>query len=234
LRVPYFGGMYPRSRRAAPVRRRSLVWLAALIVPALATSACSTSFRSTDAPASPTPTASTSKAKVDLSRLPVPRTEFCDVLSKRDVGSALDGPVEKTAHYGNGDEFEVRPGYRDVSHEYGCVFESTDGATAKVWVFARPVTTKEARTLVRRERGRRGCAFPDSVGFGSPGLTSVCRIRGAETSDPAVRARLEGLFRDSWMACEVSEPAQRGSRSDVLQRAETWCTGVVTTVAARP
>lgn len=156
------------------------------------------------------------------------------MLSKQDVGRALDGPVEKTAHYGNGDEFEVRPGYRDVSHEYGCVFESRDGATAKVWVFARPVTTKEARMLVRRERSRRGCSFPDSIGFGNPGLTSVCRIHGAESSDPTVRSRLEGLFRDSWMACEVSRPFQRGSRSDVLQRAETWCTGVATTVAARP
>jgi hypothetical protein len=204
------------------------------MVPLLTAGACSTPFRSADAPASPTPSRTTSEVKVDLSRLPVPRTEFCDVLSKRDVRSALDGPVEKTAHYGNGDEFEVRPGYRDVSHEYGCVFESGDGATAKVWVFARPVTTKEARMLVRRERGRRGCSFPDSVGFGSPGLTSVCRIRGAESSDPTDRARLEGLFRDSWMACEVSEPTQRGSRPDVLQRAEAWCTGVVTTVAARP
>lgn len=225
--------MPPRPRRAAQARRRrSLPWPAIALVALLAASACSTSLRSTDSSASPTPSVSASQAKVDLSRLPVPRTDFCDVLPEKDAEAALGGAVSRTDHYGNGDVFEVRPGYRDVSHEYGCVFQGAGGTTAKAWVFARPVTTREARMLVRHERHRRGCAFPDSIGFGSPGLTAVCIIRGQEPA--SVRTRLEGLFRDSWLGCEVSAPADRESRSDVQKRAEDWCTAVVTTIGARP
>ena len=178
-----------------------------------------------------------SDAHLDLSGLPVPRVEFCDVLDEDDVAQALDGPVSGTDHYGNGDEVEVRPGYVDVSHEYGCVFRASDGTSAKVWVVARPVTRGEARTVVRRARRGRDCAFPESIGFGSPGLTSVCEVPGAEPDvGPLVRARLEGLFDDSWVGCEVSEPvevagARTGPRADVVQRADQWCTEVVTTVA---
>lgn len=225
--------MSVRSRRTRWPRLRSLSWLAIVLVPLVA-GGCSTPLQSTDAPASPSRSVSPSDADLDLSRLPVPRTQFCDVLPKSDVAKALDGPVTRTDHYGNGDEFEVRPGYRDVSHEYGCVFEGDADTAAKVWVFARPVSSREAGMLVRRERRQRDCAFPDSIRFGAPGLASVCEVPGAKASAPAVRARLEGLFHDSWLACEVSEPLQRGSRVDVLQRAEDWCTGVVTTVAARP
>jgi hypothetical protein len=180
-----------------------------------------------------------SDAHLDLSGLPVPRVSFCDVLAEDDVAQALDGPVAGTDHYGNGDEVEVSPGYVDVSHEYGCVFDAADGTSAKVWVFARPVTRAEARSLVRRARHGRDCAFPESIGFGSPGLTSVCEVPGADPdTGPLVRARLEGLFGDSWVACEVAEPLEAAGtrtrpRADVVQRADQWCTEVVTTVAGQ-
>jgi hypothetical protein len=119
------------------------------------------------------------------------------------------------------------------------VFRASDGTSAKVWVFARPVTTAEARTVVRRARRGRDCAFPDAVGFGSPGLTSVCEVPAPGQSSPIVRARLEGLFGHSWLACEISEPLEASPgaqkpRADVVQRAEQWCVNVVTTVGARP
>jgi hypothetical protein len=213
--------------------------LAMRLAPVLVLAACSTPLGSDDSSRSPSasPTVSSAGADLDLSRLPVPRRAFCDILPRKDVTAALDGPVVKTAHYDNGDEFEVRPGYRDVSHEYGCVFEGGDGTLAKTWVFARPVLAREARMLVRRERRGRDCAFPDPVRFGRPHLASVCEVPGGAGSDRAVRARLEGLFGDSWLACEVSEPlerasATRGPRADVMQRAVDWCTGVVTAVGA--
>ncbi len=171
------------------------------------------------------------------------------MLDENGVTEALDGPVTGTDHYGNGDEVEVRPGYKDVSHEYGCVFEGSDGTAARTWVFARPVARSEARTLVRRARRGRDCAFPDPVGFGSPGLTSVCEIASGATGSTqrttTVRTRLEGLFTDTWLGCEVSEPlggSSEGStgdgssseRADVVQRAVSWCTEVVTTVSAQP
>jgi len=225
------------SLRSASAAR--VGWLAAVLAPVLVLAACTTPLGSGDRSRSPSPsrTVSSAEADLDLSRLPVPRRAFCDILPRKDVTAALDAPVVKTAHYDNGEEFEVRPGYRDVSHEYGCVFEGDDGAVARAWVFARPVRTHEARMLVRRERRGRDCAFPDTVRFGRPHLASVCEVPGADGPDRAVRARLEGLFGDSWLACEVSEPlerssATRGPRADVMRRAADWCTGVVTAVGA--
>jgi hypothetical protein len=96
----------------------------------------------------------------------------------------------------------------------------------------------EARTLVRRARRGRDCAFPESIRFGTPGLTSVCEVAARAADGPLVRARLEGLFTSTWMGCEVAEPLERPSgsstapRVDVVQRAEQWCTEVVTAIAA--
>jgi hypothetical protein len=203
----------------------------------LSVSAC-TSGKETEEQTGPSPVAP-SDADLDLSSLPVPRVPFCDVLGEDDVAQALDGPVSTTDHYGNGDEIEVRPGFVDVSHEYGCVFEAADGTAARVWVFARPVTRAEARTLVRRARRGRDCAFPESIGFGTPGLTSVCEVPGPErVAGARARARLEGLFADTWVGCEVAGPLEgsggpAGSRADVVQRADQWCTEVVTTVGSQ-
>ncbi len=226
--------MPPRTARPVRVRRRFLPPLLALT---LLAGAC------TSSPEPPEPSGASSvgpsDAHLDLSGLPVPRVPFCDVLAEDDVAQALDGRVAGTDHYANGDEVEVSPGYVDVSHEYGCVFEAADGTSAKVWVFARPVTRGEARSLVRRARRGRDCAFPESIGFGSPGLTSVCEVPGADPDvGPLVRARLEGLFGDSWVGCEVAEPLEAagtrtGPRADVVQRADQWCTEVVTTVAGQ-
>lgn len=201
-----------------------------------------------EAGASPSPSASPSlgpgAAHLDLSDLPVPRVGFCDVLAADEVEQALAGPVADTAHHANGEEFEVTPGRVDIAHEWGCTFLGSDGTTARTWVFARPVREPEATTLVRRARDAEDCAFPESVVFGTPGVTSVCETRGRVADDGATsqvgrvfRARLEGLFGDSWMGCEVTEPLEAMTRStttraDVVQRAEQWCTEVVTTVAA--
>src|SRR5512139_3502115 len=197
-----------RARRAARRRREPLATLVSLLTFVLFATGCtsSTTDQAEPSPSSPVPP---TRARVDLSGLPVPRTDVCGMLDENGVTEALDGPVTGTDHYGNGDEVEVRPGYKDVSHEYGCVFEGGDGTAARTWVFARPVARSEARTLVRRARRGRDCAFPDAVGFGSPGLTSVCEIASGATGSTqrttTVRARLEGLFTDTWMGCEVSE-----------------------------
>lgn len=177
----------------------------------------------------------------DLTGLDVPRTSLCGAIPDEAVREALDGPVSGTSHYDSGEEFEVRPGYVDVAHEYGCVYEGEDGTTARVWVFARPVQRHEARTLVRRARRTRSCAFPGSLPFGSPGVTSVCERPASHGTPRQVRARLEGLFGDSWVGCEVAEPMRRPDaapspstgRRDVLQRADGWCVTVVTTVGTR-
>ena len=245
----------PLPRGHAP-RRRALTAVG-LVLAVTVLTACSGSpapdegaTRDQDAAA----TADPGSGELDVSEVPVPRGDLCPVLPEDGVVEALGGEVVRTDHYLNGDEVEVRPGYTDVVHEYGCVYEAADGSTARVWVFARPVDTAEAQALVRRaRRGRRGrdCAFPDSIAFGTPSLTSVCEVRStaAGTTDataPTVRARLEGLFGDTWVGCEVAEPlsseplsagpsgeeSSAPPRADVVQRAEQWCTEVIVAVGA--
>ena len=231
--------MSPGSRRVVHTRRRVLSILVTLLTPAMLLAGCTFSS-SEPQKAAPSPSVRPTDSKLDLSGLPIPRTQICDLLSEDGVKEALGGPIAGTDHYGNGDDVEVTPGLVDVSHEYGCVYEAESGDTARVWVFARPVARSEARTLVRRARHGRDCAFPKPVGFGSPGLTSVCELSstpsGPDHAAATVRARLEGLFGDTWVGCEVSEPLEGSSSSggDVVQRAVSWCTEVVTTVGAQP
>jgi hypothetical protein len=202
----------------------------------LATGCTLTGDETPESDASPSP--ATSDASLDLSGLPIPRAEFCALLDQDGVAEALEGPVLDTAHYGNGDEVEIRPGYVDISHEYGCTFEGAPGREARTWVFARPVPRSEARLLVRRARQADDCAFPKPLVFGSPGVISVCEIAGPPPEEaPTARTRLEGLFGDSWVGCEVSEPLRRtaggGPKADVVQRAVQWCTEVVTAAGSQ-
>ena len=230
--------MSPCSGRVVHTRRRALATFVTLLTPTLLLAGCGLS--SPERPkAAPSQTAPPTHSKLDLSGLPIPRTEICDLLSDDGVTEALGSPIADTNNYGNGDDVEVTPGLVDVSHEYGCGYQGESGATARVWVFARPVARSEAKTLVRRVRHGRDCAFPKAVGFGSPGLTSVCEISSTQSDSDqgaTVRARLEGLFGDTWVGCEVSEPLEgaTGSNADVVQRGVSWCTEVVTTVGAQP
>lgn len=226
----------PRRRR----RRR----LAGALAAAVVLTGCTGSGEeprlggpSTASDATSRPAVGPGEAHLDLSRLPVPRTRVCDVLAEDDVEQALGGPVTGTAHYDNGDEFEVTPGRVDIAHEWGCLYTGSDGTQARAWVFARPVPQAEAASLVRRARRGRDCAFPESVVFGAPSLTSVCEVPGPHDRErPAFRARLEGLFGDTWVGCEVTEPlaalSTTTTRADVVQRAEQWCTEVVTAASA--
>lgn len=236
---------------------------AVLVAAGLLLSACTSTTGTPDAAGgSPSPSATTgpAEARLDLSGLTVPRADICDLVGADDVEQALAGGLTDTAHYGNGEELEVTPGRIDIAHEHGCVYVGEDGTVARAWIFARPVLPKEARGLVRRARHGRDCAVPESVRFGTPSLTSVCEVAdiptgpddgadiptGSDDAGPdagrtdadtaAVRARLEGLFHDTWMGCEVSEPVAvletHDGRADVVQRAEQWCTDVVTAVSA--
>jgi hypothetical protein len=170
---------------------------------------------------------------LDLSNLPVARSLACESLHDRELVAALGADVVDRDDYTSGDTIEIAPGVTDIAHEDGCVFTAGD-AEARVWVFAAPVGTPEARRLVRETRGVRGCTFPrDGTGFGSPGLTSVCPVRPRDGEPPAVAATLRGLFGDAWLSCQLSGPASEGPAA-VLQRADRWCVHVATTLGARP
>lgn len=177
------------------------------------------------AEASPTP------ERVDLTGLPVERAAFCDILDVGSVEKSLGGTVRRTNHYGNGDEARILPGYVDVSHEYNCTFVAAGGSTASAWVFAPPVGRRQARRLVRRAVAPDTCTRAEGLRFGTPTVTSVCREREPR---PRTRARMQGLFGDAWLSCEITVQPSRASRQDVLERAERWCIDVVTTLGARP
>lgn len=227
----------PRAR----VARRRLLTAAGLPLALASLIGCT---GGSDQEEAATPSADPSSAHLDLSRLPVPRAPFCETLPGQGVTDALQGEVAQTGHYSNGDEVEVRPGYTDIVHEHGCVYESAEGSVARAWVFARPVDRAEAKRQVRRARRGRDCALPDSIAFGTPSLVSACEVPADRAgTEVMVRARLEGLFGDSWVGCEVAEPVSsqgaagtggttRQERKAVVRRAEQWCTEVVTAVGA--
>ena len=71
----------------------------------------------------------------------LPRIEFCPLVPKTAVADALGGKPDSDASYGNGDEEELAGVGKDVVHEIGCSWTTDEGATARAWVFARPVST---------------------------------------------------------------------------------------------
>lgn len=168
---------------------------------------------------------------VDLSNLPIARGEFCDLLDPDAVEEALSGPVLETAHYVNGQDASLAPGVTDVAHEYGCVFEGSSPAVARAWVFARPVQRAEARRLARGAKAAPRCREADSIGFGDPGVATICR---PDRSSPVVQVRLAGLFTDSWFSCELSLPGGPQRAGEVRRTAERWCMDVAVTLGARP
>lgn len=177
--------------------------------------------------ASPSPRVTTTRGPLDLSNLPVAHTLRCDAVDDTALATALEGVPTSATSYVSGDRAEVAPGVTDTAHEDLCGFES-QRAEAKVWVFAAPVSTPQARRLVHAVRATQGCTFPsDDTGFGTPGLTSVC------TRGETVVATLRGLFGDAWLSCELSVSGP--TAPDVVHtRADRWCVHVATTLGARP
>lgn len=167
------------------------------------------------------------RARLDLSELPIARAPFCNVLGEDAVELALGGEVTDTAHYDNGDEVEITPGYTDISHEFNCTFRG-ETATARAWVFARPVGRPEATALVQAATEQAGCTTPEAIEFGTPGVTTVCE----DDEQDRARVRMQGLFGDSWLTCELTLPGQQ--KAAAPRRTEEWCIDVATSLGARP
>jgi hypothetical protein len=183
--------------------------------------------------ADPSPSATpapTPLSSVDLSGLPIERGPFCDRLDEAEVETALGGPVSTATHYDSGDRVVLGTGLRDVSHEFDCTYDAAPGSQARVWVFAEPVTTTVARTLVREARAEKGCSVVrDAPTYGTPAVTTLCR-----TTAPVSRVvTLRGQFGDAWVTCRLSTPGPSDATGTV-ERAEQWCVRVATTLGARP
>lgn len=199
----------PSARRRSPAAR--------VVVPALAVAALVAGCGGTEQVApepEPTPI-----AELETAGMQVPRIDFCALVPQGAVTAALDGEAASDSAYGNGDEAEVRGAGTDVVHEVGCTWTGPDGATARAWVFAPPVTPAFVRTVVLPGSRAPGCRIVDGPDFGRPSLTQECRLAGDEQ-----RVRHAGLFGRTWLSCEVA--AAGAEVADLRTRAGQWCVAV--------
>ncbi len=179
-------------------------------------------------PAVPAPTTATI-GELDPDALDVVRVEFCDLVPKAAIRRALGGGAVEADAWKNGDPVPGgKPG--DVGHEVGCAWKGKKGRTAKAWVFARPVSTPFARSLVTSAAARRGCRVVKGATFGKPTVAQLCSSTSPGAKGGVTRMRYAGLFADTWLTCETTGPRDR--RAEVKARAGSWCVAVATALDA--
>ncbi|GGF57161.1 hypothetical protein GCM10011519_33890 [Marmoricola endophyticus] len=175
------------------------------------------------ATAPPTPIA---RLNTDAMRLV--RIEFCSLLPSSAVKTALDGRRGSGERWRSGQEVavsgdagsgEADAAGKDVVHENGCRW-SADGYSAAAWLFADPVTTAQAREVMRAAGRQKGCTVAPGPDFGNPSQLQSCRLE-----DGSLRERYAGLFDDTWLTCEVQGPSG-STKSAVRSRAAAWCVQV--------
>ena len=164
--------------------------------------------------ASPTPL-----ADLNSSAIQVPRIEFCTLVPESAVRTALGGKPDSSSSYRNGDDVDLPGVGKQVVHEIGCSWSTDAGAAARAWVFARPVDAAFARTAVASSRRTKRCVVTDRPSYGDPSVTQTCR-----EPDGSTRVRHAGLFGQTWLSCELADPADAAA---VRDRADRWCVEVV-------
>jgi hypothetical protein len=217
----------PASDERRRGRRPRLLAGTVVAVVLLAVALAAWLVRDDDPIAEPGPSASPT-AEVALSELVIDRGEFCDRLAVEEVEEALAAPVAGTNHYRSGERTALAPGITDVAHEYGCRYIAADGARARVWVFAEPVTGRSARVLAR-DTPDDGCRrLEDGLGYGAPSTGTTCPGPG-RTGREVTRS---GLFGDAWLSCQLTtvggEPA-----AEAVRRSSQWCARVATSIGTR-
>ena len=179
------------------------VWAAALLPLLLALLAGCADEQKTAPKPSPTPL-----ARLNTLQMQVPRIDFCSLVPDGAVSDALGGEPDSDASYGNGDK-ESLPGVgTDVVHEIGCSWTGKDGAAARAWVFARPVTPAFGRAVIASGASTKGCRAVAGPPFGQPSTTQLCRLSGGQQ-----RLRHAGLFGQSWLTCELDGHRPRPHRA---------------------
>jgi hypothetical protein len=192
-------------------RRLACVATAVLLATLFATG-CSKDETTAPKP-SPTPLAS-----LNTTAMQIPRIEFCKLVPGSAVTDALGADPDSSASYSNGDDVAVPGVGKEVVHETGCSWSTDAGATARAWVFARPVDAAFARLAIASSRETPGCRVTRGPSYGDPSVTQTCRQGGS------ARVRHAGLFGQTWLSCEVSDPA--GEVPAVRARADAWCVEV--------
>jgi hypothetical protein len=193
-------------------------WVAIVaLLPAMVLVGCSSDDPGPTVSARPTPI-----GKLDVAKVRLVRGEFCDRVPDAAVRRALGDDAEADESWGNGDPVPGGTGSGDVGHELGCAWTGAAGAAARAWVFARPVTTSFATSLVRSAGRHKGCTAEQTRTFGTPAVLQTCTVAGG-----VQRLRRAGLFGDTWLTCEVT-----GSPADLRARVDPWCAAVVAALDA--
>ncbi|MCW2766179.1 MAG: hypothetical protein JWO11_2138 [Nocardioides sp.] len=157
----------------------------------------------------------------DTASVVVQRSAFCSGLGPDAVAAALGGAPASSSSYGNGQRAGLTPKLKDVAHEFSCSWHGADGAVARAWVFAPPVTPARARDLAAEALAARGCEpVRDAPAYGSPSAAAVCGSRRQ------LQASYRGLFGDAWLACSIAVPAPGPGRSELVDRTGRWCVEV--------
>ena len=193
-------------------RRRILAVPAALLALVVITG-CSKDEKAAPDPA-PTPLASLNTVEMEL-----PRIEFCQLVPDAAVEDAVGGKPASASSYGNGEEVELAGVGKDVVHEIGCSWTGEDGTTARAWVFARPVNTAFARSVIASGMKTKGCRTIAGPPYGKPASTQVCR-----TAEGKQRLRHAGLFGQTWLTCELA--TTKSEQAELRDRTDAWCSEI--------
>ena len=203
-------GPYARLPRAfAPV-----VLVVLVVVVVLALSGCGKgSTPRTSSTAKPTPI-----SQLNTSAMTLARVDFCALLPDTDVRKALGGGLGNYVSWRKGETALIDTDTQDAADEYGCAWtRGQNGAAA--WIYARPITTEFAQAVLDKTSHREDCTPSTGPEFGTPHQQQTCTL-----PDGSKRVRLAGLFKDTYLTCQVQAPADE--EQELADRTNAWCVQV--------
>lgn len=198
------------SRYVGRVRRLLALCCAGLLAAsALAGCGGSSTPKAAKAPtAKPTPIEQLNTGAMRLARV-----DFCGLVPNSAIEQAA-GKSAKATRWQVGDRVMVGTGDLDAVDEFGCAWTKGD-VRAAAWVYAVPMSYDDANAVLAKTAKRPGCTVGTDPNFGSPSQLQIC-------ATPA-RARLSGLFSDTFLVCEISGT---GVGEPAIKQLERFCVAV--------
>ena len=86
-------------------------------------------------------------------------------------------------------------------------------------MFARPVNTAFARSVIASGRKTKGCRTIAGPPYGDPASAQVCR-----TAEGEQRLRHAGLFGQTWLTCELA--TTKSEQAELRDRTDAWCSEI--------
>lgn len=202
---------HPIGRTSAAARL-----LAVLAVVVLTLAGCSKG----SAPQPPKTIPPTPIGQLNTGAMTLARVDFCALLPDDAVTKALGGASTDQTSWRNGDRTPVdanTPDTVDVVHEYGCGW-TRQGEAANAWIYARPVSSEFAQAVLDKTAKHPKCTVEAGPEFGTPHQRQTCTLE-----DGSTRVRISGLFKDTFVTCEVIGKDAAQVLSD---RTDAWCVHV--------